>query len=61
METTSLQDQINLLKREIFRYEKIYQNERDSVKSVFANQILNQLKRQLKLLIEKRNKGGDFE
>lgn len=61
MSKDQLQSQINMIKREIFRYQKIYNNEKSEVKAFFAKDILEQLKRQLRILIEKRDNGGDIE
>lgn len=50
-----IQDQINKIKQELFRYEKAYKNERDSLKSLFAKSTIETLREQLKALIELRN------
>jgi hypothetical protein len=50
-----IQDQINKIKQELFRYEKAYKNERDSLKALFAKSTVETLREQLKSLIELRD------
>jgi hypothetical protein len=51
-----INEQISILKREIFRYYKISKNEKDYIKATFADMTIKNLEMQLRELINIRDK-----